>query len=200
MPVKLIKFQREIYQIKLTLLDTKPPIWRRLLVPSDMTLERLHIVLQAAMGWENRHLHDFRIGQKRFGNPDPEDRRMGLPATGDERIVRLFSVLGKVGAKAIYNYDFGDDWEHELVVEKVLPPEPSMPYPVCVSGQRNGPPEDCGGIPGFYHFLAVMRNLEHKDHAELREWIGDDYDPEAFSINEVNRRLALLGGHGAKHP
>jgi hypothetical protein len=118
----------EIYQIKVTLLWTKPPIWRRLLVRADATLEQLHSTLQLAMGWEDSHMHDFRIGQKRFGPPDPEERMMGLPETVNERTVRLFSVLGKVGAKAVYTYDFGDGWEHAITVEKVLTQDLGVAY------------------------------------------------------------------------
>ena len=104
MPTKRVENPQEIYQIKITLLGTSPPIWRRLLVPANLTLEELHDVLQLAMGWEDCHMHDFRIGQKRFGKPDTDDRLMGLSAVGNERTVRLFSVLGKVGAKAVYTY------------------------------------------------------------------------------------------------
>jgi len=192
MPTKKIEIPQEIYQIKVTLLGTRPPIWRRLLVPAGLTLEQLHDVLQAAMGWEDCHMHDFRIGPKRFGKPDPNDRLMGLPATGNERTVRLFTVLGKVGAKAVYTYDFGDSWEHAIVVEKVLPPEPELPYPVCVGGKLQGPPEDCGGISGFYDLLEAIRDPAHDQHEEMLEWVGGDFDPEAFSVDDVNQRLAPL--------
>ena len=153
MPRKRVENPDEIYQIKVTLLGTSPPIWRRLLVPATLTLEQLHDVLQLAMGWEDCHMHDFRIGQKRFGKPGPDDRLMGPHAIGNERTVRLFSVLGKVGAKAVYTYDFGDSWEHAIVVEKVLPPAAERVYPACVEGKRHAPPEDCGGVPGFYNLL-----------------------------------------------
>ncbi len=192
MPTKKIERPQEIYQIKVTLLDTRPPIWRRLLVPAELTLEQLHAVLQAAMGWDDSHLHDFRIGQRRFGRPDPSDRLMGLPAVGNERTVRLFTVLGKVGAKAVYTYDFGDSWEHAIVVEKVLPPEPGLAYPVCVGGKLHGPPEDCGGIPGFYNLLEAIRDAAHDQHEEMLEWVSGDFDPEAFSVNDINPRLAPL--------
>lgn len=192
MVTKKIEIPHEIYQIKVTLLGTTPPIWRRLLVPAGMTLEQLHDVLQAAMGWEDCHMHDFRIGQKRFGKPDPNNRLMGLPATGNERTVRMFSVLAKVGAKAVYTYDFGDGWEHSLAVEKVLAPDPGLAYPICTAGKLHGPPEDCGGIPGYYHLLEAIRDPDHEEHEEMLEWIGDGFDPDAFSVDEVNRRLTPL--------
>src|SRR5437588_11834024 len=100
----------EIYQLKATLLGTSPPIWRRLLVPADVTLAQLHDVLQAAMGWEDDHMHEFSIGQRHFGRPDPEDRLMGMPSVVNDRMVRLYGMLGRVGSKAIYTYDFGDSW------------------------------------------------------------------------------------------
>jgi hypothetical protein len=185
----------EIYQVKLTLLGTKPPIWRRLLVPAGLTLEQLHHVVQAAMGWQDSHLHSFRIGQKSFSIPDPEDALIGLPG-GDERKVRLFTVLGKVGSKAVYTYDFGDDWEHSISVEKVLQPEEGRTYPVCVAGKRRGPPEDCGGVPGFYNLLEAISDPDHEDHEDMQEWIGGDFDPEDFSVDQVNEMLTHLQRRG----
>ncbi len=192
MPTKKTASPQEIYQIKVTLLGTRPPIWRRLLVPANLTLEQLHDVLQLAMGWEDCHMHDFRIGQKRFGTPDPDEGLMGLPSTASERTARLFNVMRKVGAKAVYTYDFGDGWEHGIAVEKVLLPEAGHAYPICVDGKRHGPPEDCGGVPGFYNLLEAISNPEHDEHEEMRDWLGDDFDPDAFSVDEVNRQLAPL--------
>jgi hypothetical protein len=186
-----IEKPHEIYQIKVTLLGTDPPIWRRLLVPADLTLEQLHDILQLAMGWEDCHMHEFRIGQQRFG-PDPMEQAIGGPRTASERIARLFSVLGRVGAKAVYTYDFGDSWEHQVAVEKRLAPEPGRAYPACLAGERHGPPEDCGGLPGFYNLLEAISDPQHEQHEELLHWLGDGFDPEAFSVEEVNRRLTPL--------
>jgi len=144
------------------------------------------------MGWDNSHMHEFQIGQKRYGEPDLDDQFMGLPAVGNERTARLFSVLGKARAKAVYTYDFGDTWEHAIGVEKILSPESGHAYPVCMDGERHGPPEDCGGVPGFYNLLEAISDPEHEQHEELLDWLGDDFDPEAFSVDEVNRRLARL--------
>jgi hypothetical protein len=194
MPTKPTKKNEipEIYQIKVTLLGTRPSIWRRLLVPAGLTLGQLHDVLQLAMGWQNCHMHEFRIGQKRFGTPDPNERLMGMSTTASESAARLSRVLGKVGAKAVYTYDFGDTWEHEITVEKVLAPEPGRAYPVCIGGKRQGPPEDCGGVYGFYDLLESIGNPDHEQHAETMEWLDEDFDPEAFSVEDVNRRLANL--------
>ena len=187
-----IEKSQQIYQIKITLLGTDPPIWRRLRVPANLTLETLHDVLQLAMGWEDCHMHDFRIGQQRFGTPDPMEREFGGPRTASERTARLFQVLGRAGIKAVYTYDFGDSWEHKIVVEKRLAPEPGRAYPTCLAGERHGPPEDCGGIPGFYNLLEAISDSGHEQHEELPEWLGDGFDPEAFSVDEVNRRLAPI--------
>ena len=192
MPTKKSAVPPEIYQLKVTLLGTSPPIWRRLLVPADLTLAQLHDVLQAAMGWEDCHMHEFSVGHRHFGKPDPEDRLMGMPSVENERTVRLSGVLGRVGAKAIYTYDFGDSWEHGIVLEKRLPADPGTAYPVCTGGQLACPPEDCGGIPGFYDLLDALGDPTHEQHDELLDWIGDDYDPDAFSIEDVNRMLMPL--------
>ena len=198
MATKKIWLPQEIYQLKVTLLDTKPPIWRRLLVPVGLTLEVLHDVLQLAMGWTDSHLHEFRIGKKRFGKPDPDDELMDLPPVGDERTAHLFKVLGKARAKAVYTYDFGDNWEHAIVVEKVLPPEPGVAYPVCVGGKLRCPAEDCGSIPGYYNLLEVIRDPTHEEHEDMMDWLGGEYDPDAFSVDDVNQRLAPLQRWWAK--
>ena len=193
MPAKKSAISQDVYQIKVTLLDTRPPVWRRLLVPAELTLGQLHDVLQLAFGWQNCHMHDFRIGRERFGEPEPDDGGMGLE-TSDERKARLSSVLGKAGAKAVYTYDFGDSWEHDIVVEKVQPADPGLVYPLCTAGKRRGPPEDCGGVPGYYNLLEAIRDPKHEEHEDMLEWIGGDFDPEAFSIEDVNRELAHLRG------
>jgi hypothetical protein len=191
MATNTVEKAQEIYQIKVTLLGTDPAIWRRVLVPADLTLEQLHDVLQLAMGWEDCHMHEFRIGQQRFGKPDPMEQAFGGSRTASERNARLFNVLGRAGTKAVYIYDFGDSWEHQIVVEKRQAPEPGRAYPECLGGERHGPPEDCGGIPGFYNLLESIRDPKHERHEELLEWL-DDFDPEAFSTDEVNRRFAPL--------
>ncbi|SPE28314.1 conserved hypothetical protein [Candidatus Sulfopaludibacter sp. SbA3] len=191
MPTKKIPAPSEIYQLKVTLLGTDPPIWRRLLVPAGATLAYLHDVLQTAMGWDDDHLHEFSAGQRRFGRANPEERFLGMPSEEeDERMVSLSSVLARVGSKVIYTYDFGDGWEHAIVLEKRLPVDPSIAYPVCTDGQLACPPEDCGGIPGFYDLVEVLGDPNHERHDEMRDWIGDDFDPEAFSVDNVNQALA----------
>ncbi|MBI3775903.1 MAG: plasmid pRiA4b ORF-3 family protein [Gammaproteobacteria bacterium] len=148
-----------IYQIKVTLQNLDLPVWRRIQVKSDTRLDQLHDVLQIVMGWENDHLHGFRAGRNNYGEPDP------LGNTVDERKVRLADIAG-VGDKLIYEYDFGDSWEHELNIEKVLEPEPSVHYPVCLAGARACPPEDCGGTYGYKNLLEVLRDPTRGEHAE----------------------------------
>jgi hypothetical protein len=182
----------EIYQLKVTLLGTSPPIWRRLLVPADLTLAQLHDVLQAAMGWQECHMHEFSAGGRHFGRPNPEDRFMGMTPVENERTVRLSRVLRRVGAKVVYTYDFGDSWEHSIALEKRLCAAPTTAYPVCTGGERACPPEDWGGIGGFYDLLDALRDPAHQQHDELSDWVGDGYDPDAFSIDVVNRMLTPL--------
>ena len=191
MPTKKSAIQPEVYQIKVTLLGTSPPIWRRLLVPAEATLAQLHRVLQLAMGWDDDHLHEFSTGQRRFGPPEPGDF-MGMSSAEDEGKASLSSLLGRVGAKAKYTYDFGDSWEHGIVLEKRLAADPDTAYPVCTGGQLACPPEDCGGLPGFYGLLDAIGDPSHDRHAESRDWLGDDYDPKAFSVDGVNRKLAFF--------
>jgi hypothetical protein len=191
MPAKKTAIAPEIYQLKVTLLGTSPLIWRRVLVPANITLAQLHDVLQTAMGWEDGHMHEFSVGQRRIGRPNPEDRLMGMPAAENERTVRLSGILVKVGSKAIYTYDFGDSWEHSLVLEKRLPVDPTTTYPVCTDGQLACPPEDCGGIPGFYDLVEALGDPAHERHEEMLDWIGE-FDPQAFSVESVNRMLTPL--------
>jgi Plasmid pRiA4b ORF-3-like protein len=192
MPAKHSAISAEIYQLKVTLLGPRPPIWRQLLVPADLTLAQLHDVLQVAMGWQECHMHEFSAGGRYFGRPDPEDRFMGMPPVEDERRVRLSSLLRKIGAKVIYTYDLGDSWEHSIVLQKCLPAVPTLTYPICTGGKLASPPEDCGGIGGFYDLLDALKDPTHEQHEELQDWVGGDYDPEAFSIDPVNRMLTRL--------
>lgn len=173
-----------ICQIKVALRYVNPPVWRRIEVPGDIKLGKLHRILQVAMGWGDSHLHAFRIGKTVYGIPDPD-----FPDDmQNERNVRLDSVAAQ-GDTIIYEYDFGDGWLHELRIEKTLPSDPSVHYPRCTAGERACPPEDCGGPPGYEHLLEVLRDPKHEAHEEMREWIGGDFDPEAFDLETANREL-----------
>lgn len=180
--------ENKIYQIKVTLRGSKPPIWRRLLVFGDTTLFDLHRIIQIAMGWTGYHLHQFVINGEYYGIPSDED---WVPVI-DERDYALADVAPHEKSKFIYVYDFGDDWEHEIVVEKILPDDSQMEYPRCVKGKRACPPEDVGGIWGFEEFLEAMKDPEHEEHEAYLEWWGEQYDPEAISLDVINRRLRRM--------
>ena len=177
-----------VFQVKITLLGTKPPIWRRVLLPSHMTLEVTSAVILTAMGWNGGHLHEFVNSDGGWGPKSPFEDHDG-EAPRDEARTLVSDLFSCVGGQAHYLYDFGDDWDHQLVLEKIIEPEPGLTLPLCVAGQFACPPEDCGGIPGFYDFLSAMANPKHPQHAELLEWHGGRFDPEAFSVEEVNRRF-----------
>jgi Plasmid pRiA4b ORF-3-like protein len=191
MPTQGKSAANEIYQVKITLFGTE--VWRRMLVPASLTLANLHHVIQVAMGWEDGHLHEFRAGTQTYGPPKPRadafNMPFDMPRSIDERKVQLHQVLGRVGARAVYTYDFGDSWEHGIVLEKRLAAEPDMAYPVCTGGQYAGPPEDCGGVPGFFDLVEAIQDPQHARHEEILEWVGADYDPQEFSMEKVNRAL-----------
>jgi hypothetical protein len=178
-----------IYQIKVTLEDIDPPIWRRIQVPGNLTLPQLHAVLQIAMGWTNSHLHGFQVGKQFYTEPNPD---YGPMTVLDERQVRLDQIAPEVGARFVYEYDFGDSWEHALVVEQILPLDPGVTYPRCIAGKRTCPPEDVGGGPGYMAFLAAIHNPRHPEHDEWLEWAGESFDPEAFDLRRVNQLLQAL--------
>lgn len=183
-----------VFQLKVTLLDTKPPIWRRVLVDGSSTLDHLHEVIQAAFGWWNYHLHEFEIGRNRYGIPEP-DEDWGEPPP-DERRTHLDAIADE-GSSFRYTYDFGDGWEHRVVVEKVLPPTADTAIPACIDGRRACPPEDCGGTWGYRELLEILADPTHPEHGERREWLGRPFGPEAFDPAEFednlrNGRLALF--------
>ncbi len=173
------------YQLKIVLEGSKPPIWRRVLI-ADCTLDVLHQIVQAAMGWTNSHLHMFEYGGDRFSDP-----RFELDAAEfDETQVCLSQLVADGCQKLRYCYDFGDDWSHSIKIEKTLPPLPADQSPKCIKGEGACPPEDCGGIWGYYEFLHAIRDPKHKRHEEFVEWAGKDFDPNDFDIEEVNEALA----------
>ncbi len=179
----------KVFQLKVTLREIKPPIWRRVLVDGSATLDEVHGVIQAAFGWWDYHLHEFRIGGDDYGVPDPDwDMRTVL----DETCSRLDKVAGE-GDRFRYVYDFGDDWEHDVVVEKVLARSEVDTVPACIAGKRACPPEDCGGSWGYEEYLTAIADPSHPRHAEMMEWRGM-FDPEAFDPAdfEHNRHLGEL--------
>jgi hypothetical protein len=174
-----------VHQLKVTLLGLEPAIWRRIAVPSDVTLTQLHDIVQAVMGWEWSHLHDFRVGKVTYADPD----LLYETADQDERTTRLADVAPKPRKRLQYLYDFGDSWEHEIVVEAVGPPEAGVRYPICRAGERAGPPEDCGGVWGYADLLETLADPDDPDRDEMLEWLGGPIAPEVFRAEAANRRL-----------
>jgi len=177
-----------IYQMKITLLGVEPGAWRRFAVQADIGLAKLHDVIQIVMGWENYHLHQFITKDRRSYLPASDEFDLN-PDEADESKFRLCDLLKRARARMLYEYDFGDGWAHELVLEKIVPPEQGVRYPVCLAGERACPPEDCGGAWGYGNLLQVVGDPDHEDHEDALEWLGDDFDPEHFDLEEVNRTL-----------
>ena len=179
-----------VHQLTITLLGVEPLVWRRVHVPSSVTLSRVHGDLQAAMGWSNSHLHQFEIKGLRYGSPDPDYVSVFGDPVLDERKARLGSLVER-GDRFTYEYDFGDSWEHEIVVEEILPAGPGSATSRCLEGARSCPPEDVGGWPGYADFLDAMADPTHPDHDDRSEWIGGRWDPEHFNLDGVNEALKM---------
>ncbi len=176
------------YQLKITLRGSKPPIWRRLLVPADCKLEALHFAIQDAMGWDNDHLHCFTIDGEEYMGRDPMGGKMESEDF-DAAKYRLSDVVSHEKAKFTYQYDFGDSWDHTIVVEKIIPDaDAGKSGFACLAGKGACPPEDCGGIWSYYRLLAVLQDPKHKEHEDMKEWAGE-IDPDAFDLDAVNKRL-----------
>jgi hypothetical protein len=183
-----------IYQVKVTLMGVEnPPVWRRVLVPAAVRLDRLHEIIQAAMGWQNAHLHAFIDGRTYYGVPDAELRYR------DERTTRLNDLL-KPGDRLLYTYDFGDDWDHDITIEEATVAEPGMSYPLCIAGQGACPPEDAGGWPGYARLVQILTDPGHEEHQDMLDWLGLDnrgqFDPTRFAPDDANRRLTAVSHAG----
>ena len=181
-----------LHQLKITLKWSQPAIWRRVVVRADMKLDRLHDVIQVVMPWMNCHMHQFIVGRTFYGKPDREFAGLGMHETLNEKRYTLANLAPAAKKKFIYEYDFGDSWEHEVAVEKVLPPDAGFKHPVCLAGANACPPDDCGGMPGYCNLLETLANPKHPDHAHLKEWIGGEWDAERFDLNEANGGLKRL--------
>lgn len=175
------------YQLKISLRDVRPPVWRRVVVPGSLTLADLHRVIQVAMGWDNSHLHEFEIAGVRYGEPDDDDFGWGEPVRSEWQ-VRLDEVAAQ-RTKLRYTYDFGDDWRHEVLVEEVRAPLPGERLPVCLAGRRACPPEDVGGAYGYDNFLAAYDDPSHPEHDEYRTWVGRFFAPADFDRDETTSLL-----------
>jgi len=177
-----------VHRVKVTLAGSKPPIWRRLEVPSTATLEQLHLDIQAAFGWAGYHMWSFSTEHAEFGISDPE------LDVDDASATTLHHIAPRAGDRLLYTYDFGDGWEHRILVEAVSAAEPDVHYPRCLTGRRACPPEDSGGMWGYLDLLDILDDPGHPEHAERLEWLGlesaDQFDPAAFDLGEINATLA----------
>ena len=181
----------EIYQLEITLSESKPAIWRRIRVLGDISLASLHLIIQHAMSWTNSHLYQFEVVERRFSEPDPGDEYSDEPPE-DARQARLYDLGLRQGSEFSYVYDFGDWWEHRILVEAVYAPLAEESYPCCVGGARAGPLDDAGGVHGYAELLSALNNPRHPDHAQCSEWIPAAFDPEAFDAAKTTELLQLL--------
>lgn len=186
----------KIYQIKVTLKGLKPPIWRRIQVGDNIMLSQLHEILQIVMDWDDCHLHEFNIQGVIYGVPADDY----VYNCEDDSSLQLNKVLPAEGNKFTYRYDFGDNWTHELLVEKIIPPQEEVYYPRCIKGRRSSPPEDVGGTIGYKHFLEAIQDPENDEHENYLDWIGGEFNPEFFDLESVNTILEFIYGKRSQPP
>lgn len=195
-----------VHHLRIALKGIRPSIWREVFVPSDIRLDRLHQVIQIAMGWEDCHLHEFSsgarglVGELRFG---PSPPRAGFaadigPRVRDEKKAALGDLAPTQGSKFRYWYDFGDDWFHDISVKAIGEAKPGTPVPLCIKAAGACPPEDCGGPYGYMHMLDVLADPGHEEYAALRQWIGREFDPAGYDIAAVNEQLAKVAMHWSR--
>lgn len=178
-----------ILRLKIVLADTEPPIWRRIEVPAEMTLKELHSVIQAAMGWDNEHLFQFHVGRETVGGPGMGGGGFGAPRSIGAGRASLDDLAARGVKRFTYLYDMGDSWEHKIQIERSLPADPAADYPRFVDGALQCPPEDVGGIPGFYAFLDAISDPKHPDHDDRIDWYGGVFDPEKIDTEHISKDL-----------
>ena len=179
------------YQIKITLQGSKPSIWRRVVIPSDLSLPDFHKVIQTTMGWTNSHLHQF-VKNRTYYSPKMEDESLWDEEDDDDLDYSKYKVsdlLRKTKDKVKYEYDFGDDWVHVIVLEKIIDESMDINDVTCLAGENSCPPEDCGGLWGYYNMLEILKDTDHEEYEEYIDWLGDEFDPTYFDIEEVNEML-----------
>lgn len=177
------------YQLRVTLMDIKPPIWRRIVVPGTISLAKLHNIIQTSMGWENYHIYLFTVGRQRYGEGVREWAECDQKVFNAKHVM-LQDVAGRKGARFVYEYDMGDGWAHQVVVEDI---EEGIPSRVrCLDGARSCPPEDCGGPFGYEELLEIVFDPKHPEYEDRKAWLGGGFNPEAFVRGAVNRKLGRL--------
>ncbi len=178
---------KKTLQIQIVLRGSKPKIWRRILVPSDLLLPDFHKIIQTTMGWTNTHLHQFIKNRTFYIQKD--DDFWEETNNVDYSEVKISDLLKKEKDKIIYEYDFGDGWEHDIILEKIDTNRENQNIPVCLDGKNNCPPEDCGGIWGYSEMLEILKHPDHEQYEEYLEWLGEEFDPKYFDKNEINEML-----------
>ena len=180
---------KKIFQIKIALKEFKPKIWRRILIPSDLLLSDFHMVIQITMGWTNYHIHQFIKNRTYYTVRMQDDDLWDEMDNVDYKNMKISDLLKKEKEKIVYEYDFGDSWEHDIILEKILPIDNSLKYPICLAGKMNCPPEDCGGVWGYSDMLEILKDPDNEEYESYIEWLGGKFDPEFFDKNEINKLL-----------
>jgi hypothetical protein len=177
----------QIYQFKITLREIKPKIWRSIQVPSNYSFWDFHVAIQDAMGWQDYHLHQFTIINPKTGESEvigiADDESFQEIIAGKKAKISKYFLSPK--DKANYEYDFGDGWEHEITLEKILPVNANDKYPQCIAGARACPPEDCGGVYGYENLLKIIKDPNHEEYKEQIKWLGGEFNPEDFDHKSV---------------
>ncbi|MCK4662000.1 MAG: plasmid pRiA4b ORF-3 family protein [Bacteroidales bacterium] len=180
---------KKIFQIQIALKGFKPKIWRRILIPSDLLLSDFHKIIQTTMGWTNSHLHQFIKNRTIYTLRIQNDNLWDEMDNVDYKKIKIFELLKNEKEKIIYEYDFGDSWEHDIILEKILPIDDKIKYPICLTGKMNCPPEDCGGVWGYFDILKILKQPDHEEYESYIEWLEDEFDPKYFDKDEINELL-----------
>ena len=183
---------KKTYQIQISLNNYRPKIWRRLLISSDLLLSDFHKIIQTSMGWTNSHLHQFIKNRTFYSARLYDDDLWDDMDNVDYKKIKISDLLKKEKEKIIYEYDFGDGWNHDIILEKILPHDHKLNHPVCLKGKMNCPPEDCGGVWGYSDMLEILKQPDHDEYESSMEWLGGEFDPEYFNMNEVNEMLKTI--------
>jgi len=179
----------KVYQIQISLTNSKPEIWRKILVQPNLSLANFHMTIQIVMGWSNSHLHQFIKDTTFYTKKMEDDMTWGDLNNVDYKGLKISDLLKNENDKIDYEYDFGDSWHHDIVLEKILDTSEKTKYPTCTDGKLACPPEDCGGIWGYSDLLKVLNNPRHKDYADLLDWLDGEFDPNYFNIEKTNLNL-----------
>jgi hypothetical protein len=179
----------EVYQIQIALAKYKPKIWRRILIQPELLLPDFHLTIQIVMGWENSHLNQFIKNNTFYTERLEDDWDWGAMKNVDYKDLKISDLLKKEKDKIDYEYDFGDSWHHDIILEKILPGDEKLKYPICIDGKLACPPEDCGGIWGYANLLEILKHPDHEEYEEYFEWLGGEFDPNKFEKDEINKTL-----------